>query len=403
VVRDAGSLVAVTVADADPGAAVMPVEATEAARDAATQERAEVGVSPSDSSEALDAKDDPPAFAAGRDATDELLAPVGGLARTRTLTGDTIDAYALAADQTGVYWISLANELWSLPAAATTPRRLATDVAGIADECSGGRSMLAVTDTSIFWHAAGAATLHRTSKDGTTDGILVSGLRAATNLIVDDTRVFWSEVQDQYCQGAEIIRSVLQTAGPGTAPATLYAAPGNQEMWSLAALAGVLYWTPFDAVGATMYYADLWSAPIAPLLDGIGAASLGLADKRPYVLFADVGALYVGYFQDSWTTIVGHFAPDDHTIQPVATLPVNVDLLGIAIAGPWLVATSMGEIGQSRLYVAPLRGAGFVIVAEHVRTVAAMGPAGVTFVDGAGRLLVISMADLDAAANSAVP
>ena len=129
------------------------------------------------------------------------------------LTDGVVDAVALAADRDAVYWLSSADELWSLPVGAASPQRLATNAGAPPDSCCGA-ALLTTSGDDVFWSGAHAPALHRTAKDGSSDAILASPLNGPSSLVADDSWVYWVDAGNSCFEGGEIrALSVARRAG----------------------------------------------------------------------------------------------------------------------------------------------------------------------------------------------
>src|SRR5262249_61617281 len=96
----------------------------------------------------------------GKEIASDPNAPPPATHGPRPLTPVDVDAVALAADDSGIYWTSSANKLWVLPAQVPLPVPLAADSGGIA-QCSTPTPPL-LSPSDVFWMGADRATLHRT-------------------------------------------------------------------------------------------------------------------------------------------------------------------------------------------------------------------------------------------------
>ena len=318
------------------------------------------------------------------------------------LTDGVVDAVALAADQGAVYWLSSADELWSLPVGAVSPQRLATNAGAPPGSCCGA-ALLTTAGDDVFWSGAHSPALHRTAKDGSADAILVSPLNGPTALIADDSRVYWVDVGDSCFEGAEI-RALSLAASPGEPPTLLFKL--CQPISSLAVQGGTLYWTPYD-YGATVYYSSLMTGSVAQLLAGGTATAVNLTTVSPNRVspndLLSVGSdLYFGYQWHEFSSAVAELQMTDGTAETISILPSGAFVVGLAlvpdssIPDEWLVASAGVSAGDMRLYVTTVDGGGMVLAAVDLKIAAVAGPAGATFVDTSGRLLVLSPSALEA-------
>ena len=168
----------------------------------------------------------------------------------RALSDAAIDAFALAADSSGIYWTTPANELWVLRTEQGAPERLAAD-AEAGPYCQAPSPPL-LAGGFVFWLGSARSALHRTRADGSGDDVVARAVRG-DNLAADAANIYWTEALGSYGQGAGAVRMLPFAAAPGAAPVTLVTAAVNEEIASLAIRDGVLYWTPFGAIGATQY------------------------------------------------------------------------------------------------------------------------------------------------------
>lgn len=312
----------------------------------------------------------------------------------------TIDAVDLLADGDGLYWLSSADELWMLSTGAAAPRRLSAGGGELPGACGGGNfpARIATTGTDVFWIGQGPSAVRRTSKDGAADVILANGLAAPATIAVDDAHVFWSENTNPgtSCQGNGVIRALPQTAAPGTNPASLAMAPG-QDIATLAVKGGALYWAAFDAPGSTIYQgAWIWTAPISALPAGAAPTQLGLTSMA-YALVPSAGRMYVAYVAGEvpWATSLAEFTRDDGPLELVVPSFEDASITSVAVIDEsWLALSVSGSSPhgtERQLYVAPTTGAGMVLAAVGLETDAVAGPTGPTFVDASGHLVALPL------------
>jgi len=308
----------------------------------------------------------------------------------------TVDAVDLIADPDGLYWLSSTDELWMLPPGAPSPRRLSTGGgappgADVGESFPGGH--LATTGTDVFWIGGQPPAVRRTSKDGASDAILANGICSPATIAVDDVYVYWSDDANpsgDNCQGNGIIRTLPQTAAPGTGPISLASVQEPQNIATLAVQAGALYWAAFDAPGSTVYQgAWIWTAPVSVLLAGGRATSFGLTDTT-YALLPIGETMYVASFEDRETTTLAELGSNGYSFAPLSILPTEAFVTFVAIVDQsWLAVTAVFGSNDRRLYVAPATGAGLVLAAVGLATNAVAGPTGATFVDTFGRLVAL--------------
>ncbi|HEY7376138.1 MAG TPA: hypothetical protein VIF57_28510, partial [Polyangia bacterium] len=192
---------------------------------------------------------------AGADTTPP--APLG----PRLLTPAHVDAVALAADDSGIFWTSPANELWMLPAGSAIPVRLASDP-GVTDSCSTPTPPL-LTAAHVFWVAGNRATLHRTRRDGGGDDRIAT-TTAGGHFTSDAGAIYWTAPASAEADDGSVVLSLSEDAAPGSPPTTLVRTDPSDGISSLAAVGGSLYWTPCPA-HATMYYSDIWAGTVEAL------------------------------------------------------------------------------------------------------------------------------------------
>jgi hypothetical protein len=339
------------------------------------------------------------------------------LARTTRLTdADLSTAVVLAADVDGIYWATADNLLWMLPTGDRVPRQLPTAVGAGAPYRPSYGSVLLASGPDLFWTSweAGARgfggwLLRRTRKTG--GDTVVADLFAdgpSAPVTVDSQYVYWSQVLSPE-EGGAAIQALPRDADAGTAPVTLVTVPTLQEAASLAVDEQFLYWTPFDAIGATVYYATIWRASRTALFAGTdgGALFVNLAGES---LAPCRGELYFNYSASLWRSAVGRA---DVNGQVVVDLPLPAGAL--AFLGDWVVSWTVDDgtappdaaPANHAIYAAPLgesaSGGGGVQIAASVALAPVAGVPGLIFVDAAGHLLAISEADLAAAVTGGRP
>ena len=312
----------------------------------------------------------------------------------RALSDAPIDAFALAADSSGIYWTTPANELWVLRAEQGAPERLAAD-AEAGPYCQAPSPPL-LAGGFVFWLGSARSALHRTRADGTADDVVIARAVRGDNLAADDANVYWTEVLGSYGQGAGAIRVLPLAAAPGDAPVTLVTAAVNEEIASLAIRDGVLYWTPFGAIGATQYSSTMRRAPVAALTGGDSGVVVGVPSS-PSGLFAATDALYFTHFPNLWTTALARLPASGPPVETLVTLPVEQSGEGVAIAGDSLIVTAAslsrgcGSTPSLNLFAAPVDGGPPSLIADQMRTAAIAAPAGIVFVAVDGRLTAMSL------------
>jgi len=319
------------------------------------------------------------------------------------LTPISVEAVALAADDSGIYWTSPANNLWVLAPEIPIPLPLGTD-AGKTVSCFGPTAPL-LSSSYAFWMGGDRATLHRTRKDGTADDHLAA-VAEGDSLTSDGNSIFWTESSRTYAAGyadGSVIRTLSQDAPAGSPVSTLLLS--FDQIYSLAVVDGAAYWTP--APNATIYYSDVWTGTIQALAGGdFGTKIPGL--QSPYGLTGVGGDLYFGFYQDLWTTGLGRLAAGGGAEQAIATLPTEEYGATLAVADGWLFAStnpgarSCNEPPTFHLYAAPLDGGPPKLIAVGMQTPAIVAPQGIVFVDAAKHLVALPTREV-AAIVSPVP
>jgi hypothetical protein len=244
---------------------------------------------------------------------------------------------------------------------------------------------------------AGGGTLHRTRRDGAADELLATGLAGPGNPAVDGDRVYWSEVRGGPGGGAGAIASLPLEAAPGTAPDRMVSLGLYDEVTSLAPAGGNLYWT-FAAVGASRYLSSLSLAPVSALLGGQTTDRL-YTDRRPYGLAPIGDTVALGSYLSSGTSAVAWLAPPDGPLRPVAVLPLESTVVGLAAVDELLLASAgpgpaCGVAPSYGLYVIPRAGGARALAADGLAAPAAVGPWGAAYVDQGHTLLLLSVAAL---------
>jgi hypothetical protein len=247
----------------------------------------------------------------------------------------------------------------------------------------------------VFWLGSARSALHRTRADGTGDDVVARAVRG-DNLVADAAHVYWTETLGSYGQGAGAVHMLPFAAAPGTAPTTLVTAAVNEEIASLAIRDGVLYWTPFGAIGATAYSSVMRRAPVAALADGDAGVIVGVPSS-PFGLFAAADALYFTHFPNLWTTAVARLPAAGTPVETIVTLPIEQSGEGFAIAGDSVIVTAAslsrgcGTTPSLNLFAAPVDGGPPSLIADQMRTAAIAAPAGIVYVAADGRLTAMSL------------
>jgi len=326
-------------------------------------------------------------------------APPPTMAGPRQLTPLPVDTVGLAADDSGIYWTSPVNNVWVLPPATAIPIPLAIGSSRGAD-CARPSAPLLAPD-HVLWSSSDRV-LHRVRKSGGSDERLAS-LGIDARLAVDAGGVYWTEHSGIDAQGASthgFIRALGHDAPAGSTPATLLEVPLLQDVSSLAARAGALYWTPSPSV-ATIYYSTLWTAALAALAGGDAGRAVD-APSNPFVLTVAADDLLIAYYPDRFTTGLARLPPDG-AAQTIATLPQQDHgfLVGLAATDGWLLATMQPPHSEGcdravlQLYAMPLAGGAPHVIATGLRTAAIAAPQGIVFVDAEKRLMAIAPGDID--------
>ena len=168
----------------------------------------------------------------------------------RALSETPIDAFALAADSSGIYWTTPANELWVLRTEQGAPERLAADAE--AGPYLPGAVAAAARGRLRLLDGLGA-TRRCTGRAPTGGGdVVIARAVRGDNLAADAAQHLLDGGAGQLRPGRgrrfACCRIAARRAPP---PLTLVTAAVNEEIASLAIRDGVLYWTPFGAIGAT--------------------------------------------------------------------------------------------------------------------------------------------------------
>lgn len=314
--------------------------------------------------------------------------------KSGVLLDGPIDAVALAADGSGIYWTSGANELWVLRTGAGAPERLAPGAPPPATCNQAPAPMLGATD--VFWTPTDRASIHRTHKDGSGDEIIAHTARA--EVAVDADSVYWTAATGMYGEGSGVVLSLPQGAAPDSTPSKRVQVSSYDEVWAIAVLDGSLFWTDMEVVGTTVAYASLRWGPLSDL-DGswsgravnLSAFARGLGVAGGHVYAAFEGPLDV--------TSLARLSPAGDA-QTIGTLPDNSYAHGVAVVGDWVLVSADHDTcpqpASLDLDAIPVGGGEPRSVATGLRASAVeMGP-GVIFVDASGRLVAMSARDVEA-------
>ena len=310
------------------------------------------------------------------------------------LSAIPVDAVALAADDTGIYWTTSDSQLMVLRTGHDAPERLGGDTGG-GQFCGAPKPPL-LAGGFVFWLGSARSALHRTRAAGGGDEVLTRAVRG-DNLAADAANVYWTDVLGRDAQGSGAIRMLSQGARAGDAPLTLATADVNEEISSLAVRDGAVYWTPFGTIGSTMYTSVLRSAPLAELVAGRDPGTVPSTLTSPFGLSAGSDAIYFAQFANLWTTVYARLPGGNGPAELLATLPIEQTGRGVAIAGDNLLLSASATIGcgqqpSLKLFAAPAQGGQPVLIADEMRTPAIAAPDGVVYVGGDGRLTAMSVA-----------
>ena len=310
------------------------------------------------------------------------------------LTPVPVDAVGLAADDSGIYWTSPANELWVLPPGAPLPVPLTLDShPGLS--CSFAPPPVP-TASHVFWSSSNPTAIHRTRKDGSGDETLASPASAwPGRLAADTSSVYWSDRVPDGEGGA--VRALPLDAPAASTPTTLVRAASDQDIYSLAAHRDALYWTPFKAV-ASSYMSTLWSATLDELAQGSGGAAVD-APRSPYALTSTGGDLLFAFYADPWTSSIARL-PVGGAPQTMGTLPTGESVLGLAAVDGWALASTDPGGGCNlaplmNLYATPLAGGTPKLIAQGIRAAAIAAPQGIVFVDADRHLVALPADQID--------
>jgi hypothetical protein len=309
-----------------------------------------------------------------------VLAQTTALGPTSLLSADV-----LAADGDGIYWVLADNQLWMLPTGTDSPNELAVDSTGPPAISTAAPGVLVAAGEYLFWvskvYASGGTqqALHRTKKSGG-DDVLVTDLQSDSvqSVAVDDQYLYWTqELSPGYAGGAQIL-ALPWDANPGTAPVPLVTIGSSQEAFSLVVDDQYLYWTSWDAIGATTYMATVWRGNKSALRDGtsLGAPFGGLPAM---FLWTYGGSLYLAYAATPSTTALGR-ADLAGGVARLAIEPGWLAFFGDCLVSSTAVAGMSPRGGL--IYAMPLAGgASQVEIAANVAVPPVIGVPGLVFVD----------------------
>jgi len=328
------------------------------------------------------------------------------IARAHVLTAVPVDAVTIAADDTGVFGMTSDNAMWALPTGADAPQILARDPGTRFPGCNeGGRMITAGND--LFWVASRAlpdhhwmTVLHRTSKDGARDEVVADDVLIDdfVTLVADDTFVYWND-NVSLTEGGARIRAFPRNAPVGTPPSTVVTVPTGMEIASVAVNDRSLYWTPFRAIGSTVFPGKLWTGDKRALAAGDGASARQVSSASARALVAHGDDLFFVYLPDLWSSRFARWSGDGQVIDVVQ---LNDGLDSAVFVDRWaILSLSAGSCGvNTRRLVAVPTSAGSATVttiAEGPITPVALGAQGITFVNAEHELVAISKADLNLA------
>ena len=308
-----------------------------------------------------------------------------------------VDAVALGADDSGIYWTSAANELWVLRTGASAPERLAIGAPPPAT-CNQATAPV-LTAIYAFWAPTDRASIHRTRKDGTGDEIIAPATRA--EIAVDADNVYWTEILPgpaDLGQGGGVVLSLPHGAAPGSAPAKRVQVSSYDEVWALAVFDGSLFWSDTEVVGTTVSYANLAWGPLSGLDGTWRGWAVNLYGNSRGLSVAG-GHVYVASEDPMYVTSLARLSSKGEA-QTIGTLPGHGGTRGVAVVDDWvLVSVASGTCSQPAsvdLAAIPVGGGEPRPVATGLHTAAvALGP-GIVFVDGSNRLVAMSARDVEA-------
>ena len=332
--------------------------------------------------------------------------PITRIASTRALTAVPVDAVTIAADDTGVFGLTSDNAVWALPTGGEAPQILARDPGTRFPTCNEGGRMITAGD-DLFWVASRAlpdhhwmTVLHRTSKDGARDEIVADDLLSVDfiTLVADDTFVYWND-NVSLTEGGARVRAFPRGAPVGTPPVTVVTVPTLMEIASIAVNERSLYWTPFRAIGSTIFPGELWTGDKRALAAGDGSSARQLSSASARGLFTRGDDLFFTFLPDLWSSAFAHWLGDDQ-VDDVVQLTDGLD--SAVFVDRWaILSLSAGSCGvNTRRLVAVPTSAGtatMTTIAEGPVTPVALGAQGITFVNAEQQLVAISKADLNLA------
>ena len=321
----------------------------------------------------------------------------------------TGSADTIAADGSGVYWLTHDNELWMLDeTAGAVPRPLASD-AGPSIICS-GHGRLTVAGDQLFWVAAWSGPgnelnghLHRTTKTGE-DVVLVDNVTYSDpiDVVVDGNHVYWNKgISSGAPPPATFVRTLPRDASPGTSPEALVSVAGFYQVGSVAVIGSSLYWTTIY-LGTTVFRPALQRADLGGLRQGAISTSTHVASS--WLVRGHDGNLFIAENTDLWHVALARMP---ESLGPTTTLAVFDSAVGeIQFLDGWaLTSVSDGGCGSIRYRLVAIRtdaaGGPTVQLAADLVTPAVLGRE-LAFVDAAGMLHLVSLDDLRAALT-AVP
>jgi hypothetical protein len=317
-----------------------------------------------------------------------------------------LSAEVLAADSAGIYWLLPDNQLWMLPTGSDSPRELAVESTGPPALLTAYPGVLVASGEYLFWvskvsPASGGTrqVLHRTKKSGG-DDILVTDLKtdSVQGVAADDQYLYWTQDLSPGLSGGAQILALPRDAAPGTTPVPLVTVPSLSQAFSLAVDDQYLYWTPWAAIGATVYVATVWRGDKSGLRDGttLGAPFVNLPAS---FLWPYGGSLY---FVVGATTSTVRRADVAGGVARLPLVAGSLAFFGDCIVSSTAVAGMSPK--QGLIYAMPLAGgAAQVEVAAGVAVPPVVAAPGLVFVNGTGELVAISPTDFRAALASGEP
>jgi len=313
-----------------------------------------------------------------------------------------VDAVALAADDSGIYWTSGANELWVLRTGAPAPERLAPGSPPPAT-CDQASAPL-LGSTQVFWTPADRASIHRTRKDGGGDEIIAHTTRA--QLAIDADNVYWTDVTGSSGEGGGVVLSLPLGAAPGSAPAKRVQVSSYDEVESVAAFDGALFWSDMEVVDTTVFHASLAWAPMNRL-DGTSSGTAILLPSSFAGLDVAGGSVYAAVEDPMYVTSLARLSATREA-QTIGTVPGHGGVRGVVVVGDWVLASvaSVATCPQPAsldLAAIPVGGGPPRPVVTGMHTPAAAIGRGIVFVDASNRLVAMSASDVQAAITHEPP